>query len=82
MSSLLITCRYRSTNNKTIKVTFVLFSFFTQTLIQQGRCNINALGRNSATPLHLAAEMDNADICKILVSQSALKLGIACNAHG
>jgi len=42
-----------------------------QTLMQQGRCDINALGRNSATPLHLAAEMDNADICKILVENGA-----------
>ena len=65
--------RYHSRNNSIIKVTFVLFSFSTQTLIQQGRCDINALGRNSATPLHLAAEMDNADICKILVSQLELK---------
>ena len=49
---------------------FILSPFSTQTLMQQGRGDINALGRNSATPLHLAAEMDNADICKILVSQS------------
>ncbi|KAL9951427.1 hypothetical protein ACROYT_G044086 [Oculina patagonica] len=41
------------------------------TLIQQGGCDINALGRNSATPLHLASEMDNADICKILVENNA-----------
>ena len=44
-----------------------LFVCFLKTLIQQGGCDVNALGRNSATPLHLAAEMDNADICKILV---------------
>ena len=73
ISGLPITCRYRSGNNKIIKVIFALFAFSTQTLIQQGRCDINALGRNSATPLHLAAEMDNADICKILVSQPAIK---------
>lgn len=42
-----------------------------QTLIERGRCNVSALGRNSATPLHLAAEMDNASICKILVEYHA-----------
>ena len=41
---------------------------FLQTLLEQGRADANALGRNSCTPLHLAAEMDNENICKILVS--------------
>ncbi|XP_068726083.1 transient receptor potential cation channel subfamily A member 1-like [Montipora capricornis] len=41
------------------------------TLIHQGNCDVEALGRNSATPLHLAAEMDNDIICKILVENRA-----------
>lgn len=40
---------------------------FLQTLLEQGRADANALGRNSCMPLHLAAEMDNENICKILV---------------
>lgn len=42
-------------------------SVFFQTLLQQGRADANAPGRNSCTPLHLAAEMDNEKICQILV---------------
>ena len=41
---------------------------FLQTLLQQGRADANALGRNSCTPLHLAAEEDNKEICKTLVN--------------
>jgi len=37
------------------------------TLLQQGHSDANALGRNSYTPLHLAAEMDNEKICQILI---------------
>ncbi|KAL9951418.1 hypothetical protein ACROYT_G044077 [Oculina patagonica] len=37
------------------------------TLLQQGRSDANALGRNSCTPLHLAAEMDNEKVCQILI---------------
>lgn len=40
------------------------------TLLEQGRADANALGRNSCTPLHLAAEMDNDNICKILIEHS------------
>jgi len=40
------------------------------TLLQRGRADANALGRNSCTPLHLAAEMDNENICKILIENS------------
>lgn len=40
-------------------------------LIHQGKCSVEALGRNGATPLHLAAEMDNNNICKILVENRA-----------
>lgn len=36
-------------------------------LLQQGHSDANALGRNSYTPLHLAAEMDNEKICQILI---------------
>lgn len=36
------------------------------TLLQQASVDVNALGRGSCTPLHLAAEMDNDEICKIL----------------
>lgn len=42
-----------------------------QVLIERGRCNVATPGRNSATPLHLAAEMDNVAICKILVENHA-----------
>lgn len=44
-----------------------LYYFTFQTLLQQGHSDANALGRNSYTPLHLAAEMDNEKICQILV---------------
>lgn len=40
------------------------------TLLQQGRADANAPGRNSCTPLHLAAEMDNEKICQILIDNS------------
>ena len=43
---------------------------FLQTLLQKGHADANALSRNSCTPLHLAAEMDNKKICKILVSSA------------
>ncbi|CAH3028136.1 unnamed protein product, partial [Porites evermanni] len=41
------------------------------TLLQRGGCDVHSLGRNSATPLHLAAAMDNDAICKILVDHNA-----------
>lgn len=44
-----------------------LYNFIFQTLLQQGHSDANAIGRNSYTPLHLAAEMDNEKICQILV---------------
>ncbi|XP_073227954.1 uncharacterized protein [Porites lutea] len=44
------------------------------TLLEQGRADANALGRNSCTPLHLAAEMDNENICEILIMRLC-----ACN---
>ena len=47
---------------------------FLQTLLEQGRADANALGRNSCTPLHLAAEMDNDNICKILVGATCSPL--------
>ncbi|XP_073259061.1 transient receptor potential cation channel subfamily A member 1-like [Porites lutea] len=40
-------------------------------LLHRGGCDVGSLGRNSATPLHLAAEMDNDAICKILVENNA-----------
>lgn len=46
--------------------TFTLFTSL-KTLLQRGGCDVHSLGRNSATPLHLAAAMDNDAICKILV---------------
>ena len=57
------------------KFPLIITNLFLQTLLQQGRADANALGRSSCTPLHLAAEMDNEEICKILVkSRHALLL--------
>ncbi|XP_022786608.1 transient receptor potential cation channel subfamily A member 1-like [Stylophora pistillata] len=40
------------------------------TLLKRGRADANAPGRNSCTPLHLAAEMDNEKICQIMIDNS------------
>lgn len=49
---------------------FIYVVFSLKTLLHRGGCDVGSLGRNSATPLHLAAEMDNDVICKILVRYS------------
>ena len=61
----MVTHAYPLSNEKSSMI--VGFPLFRKALIQRGGCDVQSLGRNSATPLHLAAEMDNDAICKILV---------------
>jgi len=61
----MVTHAYPLLNEKSSII--VGFPLCRKALIQRGGCDVQALGRNSATPLHLAAEMDNDAICKILV---------------
>lgn len=43
------------------------FLHYLQLLLHDSKTEVNARGIGSYTPLHIAAEIDNVDICKRLV---------------
>ena len=43
------------------------FLHYLQLLLHDSKTKVNARGLGSYTPLHIAAEIDNVDICKRLV---------------
>lgn len=81
ISAIIVTSHFSFFCSTNASVSFLLFGIsclshvlFQKTLLRQAGTDVNALGRGSCTPLHLAAEMDNDAICKILVSHSHLYL--------